>query len=396
MSENNTPKANQDFYPALVTRITPPGRGAVAVIRVEFQKHEDSRLLDNFFCPASQMKAVQVPINRIQFGTWVEEDVVVVRISECIWEINCHGGEAAVSRIISHLTRNDVRGEKQAEASTERTFQSDTDQMLQQTRTAKTATLILAQQGLLRGWILSICNSTTIEALMIDLEHFLSWRPLCEHLISPWKIAVAGRPNVGKSSLLNCLLGFERAIVFDQPGTTRDTIDAGTYIDEWPFQFIDTAGIRQTTSDSIEAQGIFAARKVIASADACLFVMDASAGWTDEDGKLYATLQNEVPVSVLVNKIDKIPGETVPEASESIAAVHSVLPTSATENIGIEDVIRWLKMTLIPVEPNTSTPLPITQRIYDQCNRVMRRGRGGASLEELQNSLKELLNSYFL
>ena len=71
----------------------------------------------------------------------------------------------------------------------------------------------------------------------------------------PWRVVLAGRPNVGKSSLMNALVGFQRAIVCDLPGTTRDVVTATTAIDGWPIQLADTAGLRETR-DEIESAGV--------------------------------------------------------------------------------------------------------------------------------------------
>src|SRR5690606_16577637 len=79
--------------------------------------------------------------------------------------------------------------------------------------------------------------------------------PLGLHLTRPWHVALAGAPNVGKSSLLNAVLGYGRAIVFDQPGTTRDVLDAVTAIDGWPVRLTDGAGLRESV-DALEAAGV--------------------------------------------------------------------------------------------------------------------------------------------
>src|SRR6185503_7750192 len=99
------------------------------------------------------------------------------------------------------------------------------------------------------------------------------------HLTTPWRVVFAGPPNVGKSSLVNALLGYPRAIVYDQPGTTRDVLTASTAFDGWPFELRDTAGLRDGISlDSVEVEGVARARAQIATADLVVFVHDRSAG----------------------------------------------------------------------------------------------------------------------
>jgi tRNA modification GTPase len=88
-------------------------------------------------------------------------------------------------------------------------------------------------------------------------------------------VVIAGPPNVGKSSLINALLGYQRAIVFDQPGTTRDVLTATTAIDGWPVELADTAGIREG-DDAIETEGVARALAEIRAADLVVEVWDAS------------------------------------------------------------------------------------------------------------------------
>ena len=378
--------------PRHVERLTPPGRGAIAVVRIEFHKARDARLIDQYFRAVSGLSADDFPINRILFGTWEDEDVVVVRTADCVWEVQCHGGQAAVSRILSQLTPDECETSSEHSAATN--LLSDTNALLLQAKTAKTASHILTQQqGLVRDKIQSFTECSTPQALAEQIADFLSWQPLCEHLIKPWTIAVAGRPNVGKSSLLNRLIGFHRVIVFDQPGTTRDSIAAVTCIDGWPFQLIDTAGIRKSTDDSVEAMGVEAARSTVRQADACVFVADASAGWTDADDELYHSLPTTAPTAIIMNKID------LPEASPSgppKAETQAVLQSSATKDIGIETILDWVKETLIPHEPALTQPLPVTAHIAHACTNIRKAAERRADINDLRAQLNFFLSSYFL
>ena len=102
------------------------------------------------------------------------------------------------------------------------------------------------------------------------------------HLVRPWQVVVAGRPNVGKSSLINAIAGYQRAIVHSLPGTTRDIVSVQTALDGWPVEISDTAGLRRG-SDPIEQAGIELAIDKIAAADLVVLVFDASSPWTDAD-----------------------------------------------------------------------------------------------------------------
>jgi len=121
------------------------------------------------------------------------------------------------------------------------------------------------------------------------------------------KVAIIGRPNVGKSSLLNALLGQERVIVSDIPGTTRDSIDTLMTRDETPYLFIDTAGIRRRgrIEPGVEKYSVMRALRAVHRCDVALLVVDAVAGLTDGDLHIAGYVQDEAKgLTVVVNKWD--------------------------------------------------------------------------------------------
>ena len=118
------------------------------------------------------------------------------------------------------------------------------------------------------------------------------------------KVAVVGRPNVGKSSLLNCLVQKERAIVAAQPGTTRDAIEASLSINGYPVVLADTAGLH-ATGDPIEILGIKKTLQTIQQADLVLLVVEANCPLTEEDHKLFDQVKSK-PTIVVINKIDLV------------------------------------------------------------------------------------------
>jgi len=118
------------------------------------------------------------------------------------------------------------------------------------------------------------------------------------------RVAIVGRPNVGKSSLLNALSRSERAIVTDLPGTTRDLVDSAVVIEGVPVTLLDTAGIRRT-DDPVERLGIARSREALASADAVLLLHDLSEGWTAADEALRAEVPAGVPLLLVGNKADR-------------------------------------------------------------------------------------------
>ena len=122
--------------------------------------------------------------------------------------------------------------------------------------------------------------------------------------------AIVGKPNVGKSSLLNALAGFERVIVTDIPGTTRDTVEETVMLGSTRLRLIDTAGIRDT-ADAIEAMGVERSKKAAEEADLVLFVCDGSQKLTDDDRAVIESCADAEHAIALINKGD-LPQKTVP------------------------------------------------------------------------------------
>ena len=135
------------------------------------------------------------------------------------------------------------------------------------------------------------------------------------------RVALVGRPNVGKSSLLNLLSRRERAIVTDLPGTTRDLLESEIVLDGVPITLLDTAGIR-ATCDAVEQLGIARSREALASADLVLLLFDLAHGWSEEDQDLFALIPEGVPCLRVGNKADlPLKAEPVDEpVDESVAA----------------------------------------------------------------------------
>jgi tRNA modification GTPase len=131
------------------------------------------------------------------------------------------------------------------------------------------------------------------------------------------RVALVGRPNVGKSSLLNLLSRRERAIVTDLPGTTRDLLESEIVLDGVPITLLDTAGIR-ATCDAVEQLGIARSREALASADLVLLLFDLAHGWSEEDQDLFALIPEGVPCLRVGNKAD-LPLNAEP-VDESVAA----------------------------------------------------------------------------
>ena len=151
------------------------------------------------------------------------------------------------------------------------------------------------------------------------------------------RVAIVGRPNVGKSSLLNRLSRSERAIVTDLPGTTRDLVESELVLQGVPLTLLDTAGIR-STNDPIEQLGIERSRSALASADLVLLLFDLTAGWTGEDQALRALVPEGVACLVVGNKLDR--GELAPEGP--VLADPAEVRISAATGAGIEELVGTL------------------------------------------------------
>jgi len=168
-----------------------------------------------------------------------------------------------------------------------------------------------------------------IAAVLAQVHQLLATADRGELLRRGIKVAIVGRPNVGKSSLLNAWSQTDRAIVTDLPGTTRDVIDAYLVVQGIPVEILDTAGIR-ATDDPVEQIGIERSRKVIEKADVILLVVDALSGWTAEDAHLYQELDPQ-RVIVVMNKVDLV-------AALPPVAIKPVVYTSAVHHQGIDQL----------------------------------------------------------
>jgi tRNA modification GTPase len=176
-----------------------------------------------------------------------------------------------------------------------------------------------------------------------ELERLVAESRQGELLREGLRVAIIGRPNVGKSSLLNLLSRRERAIVADLPGTTRDLLESDLLLDGVPLTLLDTAGIR-ATHDPVERLGIARSEAALASADGILLLFDLSAGWTAADQELRDRVPAGVPLLVVGNKRDRLPpGESPPpEAEVTLSALHGdggeALATALLERCGASDL----------------------------------------------------------
>ncbi|MCS6959397.1 MAG: tRNA uridine-5-carboxymethylaminomethyl(34) synthesis GTPase MnmE [Pseudanabaenaceae cyanobacterium SKYGB_i_bin29] len=163
---------------------------------------------------------------------------------------------------------------------------------------------------------------TQIKGIKQQAALYLATKDRGELIRSGIKVAIVGRPNVGKSSLLNAWSRTDRAIVTDIPGTTRDIVDSQLVVEGIPITVLDTAGIRDT-DDLVEQMGMERSRKVAQQADLVLLVIDVSVGWTPEDQKIYE-LVKEKPIVLIRNKTDLGEKDNIP-ALDILASVRTAV-----------------------------------------------------------------------
>jgi tRNA modification GTPase len=144
------------------------------------------------------------------------------------------------------------------------------------------------------------------------------------------KVAIVGRPNVGKSSLLNAWSRSDRAIVTPLPGTTRDLVESQLVVAGIPIQVLDTAGIRDT-ADVVEKIGVERSRHAAQSADLVLLTIDAQIGWTKEDEEIYQQVRDR-PLILIINKIDLATAESIKYPPE----IKIIVETAAAKEQGID------------------------------------------------------------
>jgi tRNA modification GTPase len=170
-----------------------------------------------------------------------------------------------------------------------------------------------------------------IDRLVTEISRYQATATQGELLRTGLKVAIVGRPNVGKSSLLNAWSQSDRAIVTDLPGTTRDVVESQLVVGGIPVQVLDTAGIRET-DDRVERMGVERSRQAAQGADLVLLAIDAQVGWTAEDEEIYQQVGDRSLILV-VNKIDLVP---TPKFDVLGKNLQKVVYTAAAKNQGID------------------------------------------------------------
>lgn len=349
--------------PLCVVLLTPPGRGAVATVRVEGPGA--CARVDRLFQAVSQRPVAGLAANRFAYGRFrlgdeVYDEVIVRRPGEDMVEIHCHGGPAVVERLIDVLIADGgerIPPERWLEATHPTPIVAAAHRALADAPTLRAAAILLDQyHGTLDralDEVLADLDQGQIRSAAERIQRLLQVAPCGCHLAKPWRVVLAGRPNVGKSSLTNALVGYRRAIVHELPGTTRDLVTATTALDGWPVELCDTAGLR-AAEQRIEQQGIGLAERRLETASLILLLFDAAEPWSQADHELCGRFPDAL---LVVNKIDLVqPPRELPPGGQ---------PVSALEGRGIDDLIGAISKRLVPNPPSPGEPVPFLKEQVD-------------------------------
>jgi tRNA modification GTPase trmE len=420
---------------------TPKGEGGIAIIRISGDKSFE--ILDKIFVkknPNANLGFYKLNYGFIKDGEKTVDEVMAVRLKapksytcEDIVEINCHGGTLISEKVLELVLRNGARHAESGEF-TKRAFMNGRIDLSQaeavmdiiQGKTEKSVSLSLDQlRGDLRDKVnqfkKALLDITAHVNVVLDYPEEGIDDPLpaelrnnlekvyeeANRLIDSYdtgkkikegiKTVIVGKPNVGKSTLLNALLHEERAIVTHVAGTTRDVIEEIINIKGVPLVLVDTAGIRKT-DDIVENIGVEKSKQFIGKADLVLLVLDASKELENEDIEVINQIkENKKKVIVLLNKIDL--NKKINLAGHNL---ENIVEISAKDNIGIEDMQEKIYSYIVEEDvENSSEKLIITnirhktalEKTKDAIKNIFETIDMGLPMDLISVDLKEALDS---
>ena len=373
----------QTEFDTIAAISTAPGEGAIGIVRISGDL-AISIASSIYQCGTKQLEEQKT--HTIHYGHIVDPksgevyDEVMVSVlrapktftREDIVEINCHGGIVAINRVLQLVLRMGARLAEPGEF-TKRAFlngridlsQAEAVMDLIRAKTDKSMQLAMRQldgqlSNLIQNLRQEILNTLAQVEVNIDYPEYddveeMTFQLLREKtqqvlqgirgllntasqgkiLRDGLKTAIVGRPNVGKSSLLNMLLREEKAIVTDIAGTTRDTIEEYVNVRGVPLQLIDTAGIRET-DDVVEKIGVERSRKALKEADFVLLLLNQSETLQEEDIRLLETTKGMKRI-ILFNKTD-LPSKLSTEEIAPYAKEEEIVTTSMLNKEGIDQL----------------------------------------------------------
>jgi tRNA modification GTPase len=334
----------------VVSLLTPPGRGALATIGVR-GPHAWQFTNACITPPIDEVLSPRPWLRHFRGDQGTSEELVVVFPTAIEARIHCHGGLAACEAVLQAL---ESQGAKRIDWQEWAGDVGPARNALADALTERTALILLDQQnGVFSHEVIKIGellkSPASVASAIQRLDDLVDRSQIGMHLTQPWQVVIAGRPNAGKSSLLNALLGFQRSITSPQPGTTRDVVTARTAIDGWPIEFRDTAGLR-TSSDEIESAGVALAEQELHTADLVLYLIPADESAQEAEQQI-ATLQDtrqKAAILVVRTKADL--------SSQTTAG----LAVSAHTGVGLAELSAAIVEQLIGVVPMPGAAVPIT------------------------------------
>ena len=382
---------------------TAPGEGGIGIIRISGD--ESLQVAQSIFKSKSGKMIKDYNTRTLIYGKIVDGEKVIDEAlvaymkgpnsytAEDVIEINCHGGFISVKKILELILSKGVRladaGEftkraflngridlSQAEAIID-VIKSKTDMahevaqnQLEGSLAKKIKDLRMNVTEVLAHLEVSIdfaeedveeITHQTLEEKAIELRNEIkklydtaeSGKILRDGL----KTVIVGKPNVGKSSLLNSILGENRAIVTDIAGTTRDVIEEFVNIKGIPLKIVDTAGIRET-EDIVEKIGVEKSRESFSTADLVIMVLDASRKLSEEDMEILENLKNKKTI-VLLNKMDLEPKIELEKVKEFVNS-EDIIEISALKHQGIEQLQDKIESMVYHGSVKNSSNLMIT------------------------------------
>lgn len=363
---------------------TPMGEGAIAIVRLSGE--EAIPVVDKLFRGVKGKRLHTVGSHTIHYGHLIDpkteqvaEEVMVSVMKgpltftkENVVEINCHGGLVSVNRVLQLVLNNGARLADPGEF-TKRAFlngridlsQAEAVMDLIRAKTDRAMNVALGQmEGRLSKMIQKLRQEIleTLAHIEVNIDYpeyddveEMTHKMLIEKatyvrneinkllqtsqqgkiLREGISTVIVGRPNVGKSSLLNSLVQENKAIVTDIPGTTRDVIEEYVNVRGVPLRLLDTAGIRET-EDIVERIGVERSRQVLKEADLLLLVLNYSDELTKEDESLFEAVAG-MDVIVIINKTD-LPQKIDLKKVEELAKDHKIVTTSLLEDQGVDEL----------------------------------------------------------
>jgi tRNA modification GTPase len=346
----------------LACRLTPPGEGGISLI--ELSGPDSVAILDRLFRNPRGVRVAHMDPGRLLYGRLIRGGVPLDEVLlECVqtgeygdFVINCHGGALASQRTMSALAAEGARTVREKEfLARERRLgradriQEEAAQRIPRALTLRAAQVLIEQhEGALAAVRDELLRRAGPDAgppppalpppdwpwIEERLRRLLATAAFGRGLVRPPRLVIAGRPNVGKSTLANALLRFDRMLVHPEPGTTRDTIEEILSIRGLPFTLVDTAGLREARNE-IEREGVRRGALALRRAEVALLVFDASAPLQEEDRRILAHKGARTRLPVL-NKSD-LPAVISPELIEEKTGRRPVV-VSAASGAGLGDL----------------------------------------------------------